>query len=237
MLLVIHKCITFNPLTHSLIRQISTQTPSLTAKCRMGTEHTEKVKLLDFPTDLKWKNSVGSGSCPSPPFLSGVQLKDIIIGIIFINRWASFQVFWLLPNPELFGRQCLGMKLSHRGSLRFPRVSNPIYPGPVGWTHSAPGSQPLWASMQTPEHAPGGRIHAVSRKGQRACPAESSSRRWEHKPFHIWPQIGKGGPKWPTAPWITGPNPPNMGGAHEDNAGERSPKNSLRFSSPISNES
>ena len=149
MLLVIHKCITFNPLTHSLIRQISTQTPSLTAKCRMGTEHTEKVRLLDFPTDLKWKNSVGSGSCPSPPFLSGVQLKDIIIGIIFINRWASFQVFWLLPNPELFGRQCLGMKLSHRGSLRFPRVSNPIYPEPVGWTHSAPGSQPLWASMQT----------------------------------------------------------------------------------------
>lgn len=80
-------------LTHSLIRQISTQTSSLTAKCRMGTKHGEKVRLLDRPSDLKWENNVGSGSCPSPPFLSGVQLKEIIIGIIFINRWVSFQVF------------------------------------------------------------------------------------------------------------------------------------------------
>ena len=53
-------------------QETSTQIPSLSAKCIMGTEHTGKVKILDRPSDLKWRKAIGSETCPSPPLLFGV---------------------------------------------------------------------------------------------------------------------------------------------------------------------
>lgn len=168
---------------------------------------------------VAWRWGEGYWLCVlpfTPSFLSWGSLMrgmNTIIGIIFTDRWTSLIFLMTSKSRTPLVNSVWVQSVATKSPWSF--LLSPVQ-SILEHAHGPAANQPHWALTQTPEHCAGvlGGSHpccAQGRPGGLPCVTgkESSSRPWEHKPFHTWPQTGKHGPKGHRAPWMTAwINPP-----------------------------